>query len=62
MAMTIRLPAELDAELLPADIAAAAAEFVTGPLLDNPRRVGKPLTSPNGRASRQGIPDGMPDR
>ena len=24
-------------------IAAAAAEFITGPLLDNPRRVGHPL-------------------
>jgi mRNA interferase RelE/StbE len=28
---------------LPAGIAAAAAEFITGPLLDDPRRVGKPL-------------------
>ena len=28
---------------LPAEIAAAAAEFITGPLLDDPRRVGKPL-------------------
>lgn len=28
---------------LPPDVAAAAAEFVTGPLLVNPRRVGKPL-------------------
>jgi mRNA-degrading endonuclease RelE of RelBE toxin-antitoxin system len=25
------------------EIAAAAVEFITGPLLDNPRRVGKPL-------------------
>lgn len=31
------------ANRLPPDIAAAAAEFVTGPLLINPRRVGKPL-------------------
>jgi mRNA interferase RelE/StbE len=31
------------AALLPAEIAAAAAEFITGPLLDDPRRVGKPL-------------------
>jgi len=31
------------ADRLPPDVAAAAAEFVTGPLLDNPRRVGKPL-------------------
>jgi len=28
---------------LPAEIAAAAAEFITGALLDDPRRVGKPL-------------------
>jgi mRNA-degrading endonuclease RelE of RelBE toxin-antitoxin system len=28
---------------LPAEIAAAAAEFITGPLLTDPRRVGKPL-------------------
>jgi mRNA interferase RelE/StbE len=28
---------------LPHDVALAAAEFITGPLLDNPRRVGKPL-------------------
>lgn len=28
---------------LPPAVAAAAAEFVTGPLLENPRRVGKPL-------------------
>jgi mRNA-degrading endonuclease RelE of RelBE toxin-antitoxin system len=31
------------AGLLPAEIAAAAAEFITGHLLDDPRRVGKPL-------------------
>jgi mRNA-degrading endonuclease RelE of RelBE toxin-antitoxin system len=31
------------AELLPEDVAAAAVEFITGPLLDVPRRVGKPL-------------------
>lgn len=30
-------------ELLPEDVAAAAAEFVTGPLLAAPYRVGKPL-------------------
>jgi mRNA-degrading endonuclease RelE of RelBE toxin-antitoxin system len=30
-------------ERLPLDIAAAAAEFITGPLLDNPHRVGKRL-------------------
>jgi len=28
---------------LPAEIAAAAAEYITGPLLDDPHRVGKPL-------------------
>lgn len=28
--------------LLP-EVAAAAVEFITGPLLENPRRVGKPL-------------------
>ncbi|MGL5819056.1 MAG: type II toxin-antitoxin system RelE family toxin [Phycicoccus sp.] len=32
------------AERLPHDIAAAALEFITGPLLDNPHRVGKALT------------------
>lgn len=29
---------------LPSQIATAAAEFITGPLLDNPRRVGIPLS------------------
>ena len=29
---------------LPLPVAAAVTEFVTGPLLENPRRVGKPLT------------------
>jgi len=28
---------------LPAEVAAAAAEFITGPLLEDPRRVGRPL-------------------
>ena len=28
---------------LPEKVAAAAVEFITGPLLDNPRRVGHPL-------------------
>lgn len=32
------------AERLPHDVAAAAAEFITGPLLENPHRVGKALT------------------
>ena len=31
---------------LPAGVAAAAAEFVVGPLVHNPRRVGKPLREP----------------
>ena len=30
-------------ESLPEEVAAAAVEFITGPLLDNPRRIGKPL-------------------
>jgi mRNA-degrading endonuclease RelE of RelBE toxin-antitoxin system len=34
------------AESLPPKVAAAAYAFVTGPLLDNPRRVGKPLEAP----------------
>ena len=29
---------------LPLAVAAAVTEFLTGPLLDNPQRVGKPLT------------------
>jgi len=32
------------ADRLPPDVAAAAAEFITGPLLENPQRVGKVLT------------------
>lgn len=31
------------ADRLPPDVAAAAVEFITGPLLENPYRVGKPL-------------------
>ena len=31
------------ADRLPPDVAAAAAELITGPLLANPQRVGKPL-------------------
>ncbi|MDN5861122.1 MAG: type II toxin-antitoxin system RelE/ParE family toxin [Pseudonocardia sp.] len=34
------------AELLPEKVAAAAFEFITGPLLDDPHRVGKPLDPP----------------
>lgn len=31
------------ADRLPVDVASAAVEFITGPLLANPQRVGKPL-------------------
>ena len=34
------------AEVLPEKVAAAAYEFITGPLLDHPHRVGKPLNPP----------------
>lgn len=34
------------AEELPAAVAFAAYEFITGPLLDNPHRVGKPVHPP----------------
>lgn len=34
------------AEALPEKVATAAYEFITGPLLDNPHRVGKPLDPP----------------
>jgi mRNA-degrading endonuclease RelE of RelBE toxin-antitoxin system len=33
-------------DLLPETVAAAAYEFITGPLLDNPYRVGKRLLPP----------------
>lgn len=33
-------------ELLPEKVAVAAYEFITGPLLDDPHRVGKPLDKP----------------
>jgi len=33
-------------EVLPEKVAAAAYEFITGPLLGSPRRVGKPLDPP----------------
>jgi mRNA interferase RelE/StbE len=32
------------ADRLPPEVAAAAVEFITGPLLENPQRVGKALT------------------
>ena len=38
------------AETLPEKVAAAAYEFVTGPLLENPYRVGKALGPPMARA------------
>ena len=31
------------AERLPPEVAAAAVELITGPLLESPRRIGKPL-------------------
>lgn len=34
------------AEVLPPKVAAAAYAFITGPLLDDPRRIGKPLNPP----------------
>jgi len=34
------------AEMLPQKVATAAYEFITGPLLHNPHRVGKPLDPP----------------
>ncbi len=33
-------------EVLPEKVAAAAYDFITGPLLDQPHRVGKPLNPP----------------
>lgn len=33
-------------DTLPEKIATAVHEFITGPLLDNPQRVGKPLAPP----------------
>ena len=33
-------------EELPESVAAAALEFITGPVLDNPQRVGQPLAPP----------------
>jgi mRNA-degrading endonuclease RelE of RelBE toxin-antitoxin system len=39
-----RILAEGPPRGLPLAVAAAVTEFLTGPLLDNPHRVGKPLT------------------
>ncbi len=41
-----RSAARAVAENLPESVASAALEFVTGPLLDEPFRVGKPLRPP----------------
>lgn len=41
-----RAAARALAEVLPEKVAAAAHEFITGPLLDAPHRVGKPLDPP----------------
>jgi mRNA interferase RelE/StbE len=41
-----RSAAKALSDVLPEKIAHAVYEFVTGPLLDNPRRVGKPLGPP----------------
>jgi mRNA interferase RelE/StbE len=38
-----RLSRRAISELLPQDVAAAAVEFITGPLLEMPYRIGKPL-------------------
>lgn len=43
-----RPPARTLAEILPEKVAAAAYKFITGPLLDDPHRVGKPLNPPLG--------------
>ncbi len=34
------------AETLPLDVVAGVSDFLTGPLADNPHRVGKPLEPP----------------
>jgi hypothetical protein len=41
------------AETLPESVAAAVWQFVSGPLLDNPHRVGKPLRSEQLRCDRR---------
>ena len=41
-----RPAAKVLAEVLPEIVAIAADEFITGQLLDNPHRVGKPLNPP----------------
>jgi len=41
--LDVRPRAQRQLTRLPEKVAAAAVEFITGPLLDNPRRVGHPL-------------------
>ena len=38
-----RGPSRAIAEKLPEAVAAAVIEFITGPLIENPRRIGKPM-------------------
>ncbi|MGH3494290.1 MAG: type II toxin-antitoxin system RelE family toxin [Sciscionella sp.] len=40
---TARVACRALAERLPPNVAAAAVEYITGPLFENPRRIGKPL-------------------
>jgi mRNA interferase RelE/StbE len=45
--LTVASPARRAiADKLPPDVAVAAVEYITGPLLANPHRVGKPLLTP----------------
>jgi len=41
--LTVRPQAQRQLARLPEKVSTAIAEFITGPLLDNPRRVGRPL-------------------
>jgi mRNA interferase RelE/StbE len=41
--LIVAAPAERTLQRLPERVAAAVVEFMLGPLLDNPERVGKPL-------------------
>jgi mRNA interferase RelE/StbE len=45
------------AEVLPEPVALAAYAFITGPLLEDPHRVGKPLTPPLAPAWSEGRGD-----
>lgn len=44
-AVRISAPARRDLNKLPESVAFAVVEFIFGPMADNPRRVGKPLTN-----------------